>query len=241
MKHYKAIFFDWDGTAVLSRTAPADEAATAMKPLLASGVKRCIISGTTYENIAGGKLHELFTPEERQNLFLGLARGAQGWGFGADGKRVLLGGLQPDRAAMAAVHTVSFDVHQELFLKYGFNTDIMFSRPNYCKIDLLPGAPRGEQLFFQVSEAEHLKEELELHGFSDGLRGLISLAEGLGEKHGFAVKATTDAKYLEVGLSTKSENVDFLMDYLKLSGQIAASGATSSSILETACSAAMRR
>ncbi len=35
MKKYKGIFFDWDGTAVISRKAPAEEAAAAMKGLLA--------------------------------------------------------------------------------------------------------------------------------------------------------------------------------------------------------------
>ena len=33
-KKYKAIFFDWDGTAVTSRTAPVEDAVVAMKPLL---------------------------------------------------------------------------------------------------------------------------------------------------------------------------------------------------------------
>ena len=33
-KKYKAIFFDWDGTAVTSRTAPVEDAVAAMKPLL---------------------------------------------------------------------------------------------------------------------------------------------------------------------------------------------------------------
>jgi beta-phosphoglucomutase-like phosphatase (HAD superfamily) len=32
-KKYKAIFFDWDGTAVMSRQAPVEEAVAAMKPL----------------------------------------------------------------------------------------------------------------------------------------------------------------------------------------------------------------
>ena len=49
MKHYKAIFFDWDGTAVLSRKAPVEDAVNAMRPLLDKGVKLCIVSGTTYE------------------------------------------------------------------------------------------------------------------------------------------------------------------------------------------------
>ena len=38
MKHYKAIFFDWDGTAVLSRKAPVEDAVKAMHPLLDKGV-----------------------------------------------------------------------------------------------------------------------------------------------------------------------------------------------------------
>ena len=37
-KKYKAIFFDWDGTAVTSRTAPVEDAVVAMKPLLGAGV-----------------------------------------------------------------------------------------------------------------------------------------------------------------------------------------------------------
>ena len=56
-KKYKAIFFDWDGTAVMSRQAPVEEAVAAMKPLLASGVKLVIVSGTTYDKIASGKIH----------------------------------------------------------------------------------------------------------------------------------------------------------------------------------------
>ena len=40
-KKYKAIFFDWDGTAVMSRQAPVEEAVAAMKPLLASKACNC--------------------------------------------------------------------------------------------------------------------------------------------------------------------------------------------------------
>ena len=52
----RAVFFDWDGTAVYSRKAPADAALSAMKPLLAQGIKLVIVSGTTIENIAGGQM-----------------------------------------------------------------------------------------------------------------------------------------------------------------------------------------
>ena len=56
MKKYKAVFFDWDGTAVMSRKAPVEEAVKAMGPLLDTGVRLAVISGTTIENIAGGRI-----------------------------------------------------------------------------------------------------------------------------------------------------------------------------------------
>ena len=65
-KKYKAIFFDWDGTAVTSRTAPVEDAVVAMKPLLQQGTKLVIVSGTTYDKIAGGKFHTYFTEEDRR-------------------------------------------------------------------------------------------------------------------------------------------------------------------------------
>ena len=43
LKKYKAVFFDWDGTAVMSRKAPVEEAVKAMAPLLDEGVKRHIL------------------------------------------------------------------------------------------------------------------------------------------------------------------------------------------------------
>ena len=49
-KKYKAVFFDWDGTAVLSRKAPVEEIAGAMGSLLDQKVNLVIVSGTTIEN-----------------------------------------------------------------------------------------------------------------------------------------------------------------------------------------------
>ncbi len=41
-KGYRAIFFDWDGTAVTSRKAPVDEIVSRMKGLLNKGIKLAI-------------------------------------------------------------------------------------------------------------------------------------------------------------------------------------------------------
>lgn len=215
MKQYKAIFFDWDGTAVASRKAPVEEVAALMGRLLGRGVKLAIISGTTMENIAGGNIGDYFEGGERQNLFLGLGRGAYNYHFREDGQVELLSDRIPNRDKLLEIHRVCFEVHEFLLKWYGFPTDIVFSRPNYCKVDLMVGNNRGDQLFFQENELLVLEKSLEMHGFEGGLRELVRLAEGIGLEHGMELSATTDAKYLEIGLSSKSDNVDMLLSYLE--------------------------
>ena len=111
-KKYKAIFFDWDGTAVMSRQAPVEEAVAAMKPLLASGVKLVIVSGTTYDKIASGKIHEHFTPEEASNLYLGLGRGAYNYKM-VNGQPEIFADCIPDTEGLLKIH----DVSTESYLK----------------------------------------------------------------------------------------------------------------------------
>ncbi|WP_373216644.1 HAD family hydrolase [Ruminococcus sp. 5_1_39BFAA] len=213
MKQYKAIFFDWDGTAVLSRKAPADEAAAAMKPLLAQGTKLAVVSGTTMENIAGGRLASYFTVEERKNLFFGLGRGAFNYGFDEKGELISIGGRMPDPETLLYIHDACYDIHRFLLEKYSMNTDVVFSRPNYCKIDLMAERDRGDALFLQEGEVERLMESLAAHGFAGGLKKLIALAESRSREGFPPLTATTDAKYLEVGISSKSDNVNTLMGY----------------------------
>lgn len=208
--NYKAIFFDWDGTAVVSRKAPADEVVKAMKPLLQKGVKLIIISGTTYERIADGKLHEYFTASELENLYLGLGRGAMNYSF-KDGQPVLHEDFLPTKEEKLSVHKCVFDIHQHLLKEYDLETDVVFTRPNYCKVDLMVGYDRADKLFLQANEIDMVDEILKKHGISDGLAGIIRISEEIGANNGMALQATTDAKYLEVGLTTKSDNADFFV------------------------------
>ena len=210
MKQYKAIFFDWDGTAVLSRKAPVDEAVNAMGPLLEKGVKLAIISGTTYENIAGGKLESYFSPKQLQNLYLGLGRGAYDYGFDEAGKPVILKNRVPDAKGILAIHDACYQIHRVLLEQYGMNTDIVFSRPNYCKIDLMPDSNRGNNLFLQEGEAAKLRLILTSHGI-ESIETLIKMAESFGTEE-MPLRATTDAKYLEVGPTGKNDNADALFE-----------------------------
>lgn len=213
MKKYKAIFFDWDGTAVRSRSAPVEEVVKPMQELLHKGIKLVVVSGTTFQNIAAGKLYEYFSSEERKNLYMGLGRGAFNYYY-KDGKVQIFSHKIPEKEVLLGIHKTCFDVHCELYEKYDLPTDIVFSRPNYCKIDLMVEQDRGEQLFLQENEVEILKSGLESHGFTRGLSGLIDLAVEKGKTYQLPVSVTTDAKYLEVGISSKSDNVNTILSYL---------------------------
>lgn len=213
-KKYKAIFFDWDGTAVLSRKAPVEEAVRAMKPLLRQGIKLVIVSGTTMENIAGGEIGRYFAVQELDHLYLGLGRGAFNYAF-REGKPYVFRDMLPDAERLEKIHRICFEVHVELKRRYDFDTDIVFSRPNYCKIDLMPEALRGDNLFMQENELEILKESFRRHGITEGLKGLTELAVYIGREHGMTVKPTCDAKYLEVGISSKSDNVDAIFEKIE--------------------------
>jgi hydroxymethylpyrimidine pyrophosphatase-like HAD family hydrolase len=214
LKQYKAIFFDWDGTAVTSRKASPEPVIGPMKALLQKGVPLVIISGTTYENIAGGKLESYFAPQELQSLFLGLGRGAFNYRYDENGKPVVWKNRVPSKEELLKIHEVCFGIHQRLLGDYDIRTDIVFSRPNYCKIDLMVENDRGESLFMQGGEIEALKRHLEAHGVTGGLRELLALSDMLAQEHGMKLSATCDAKYLEVGPTDKSDNVDDILAML---------------------------
>ena len=213
-KKYKAVFFDWDGTAVLSRKAPVEEIVGAMGPLLDQKVNLVIVSGTTMENIAGGKLETCFTKEQLAHLYLGLGRGAFNYRY-ENGQELIFSDMLPDKKLLGDIHRICFDIHMELLEKYGLNTDIVFSRPNYCKIDLMVENQRGDNLFMQENELDMLKDCLKKHGVKDGLQGLLDISAAAGKRYGITVKPTCDAKYLEVGISSKSDNVDRILEHLQ--------------------------
>ena len=117
-KKYKAVFFDWDGTAVLSRKAPVEEIAGAMGSLLDQKVNLVIVSGTTMENIAGGKLETYFSKEQLAHLYLGLGRGAFNYRY-ENGKELIFSDMLPDKKMLGDIHRICFDIHMKLLEKYG--------------------------------------------------------------------------------------------------------------------------
>ena len=96
-----------------------------------------LFRSTTIENIAGGRLQDYFTEKELENLFLGLGRGAYNYKFNKNKNLELFNSMIPEKSVLLDVHKACFDIHMKLLEDYDYKTDIVFSRPNYCKIDLM--------------------------------------------------------------------------------------------------------
>ena len=72
----------------------------------------------------------------------------------------------------------------------------------------------------QEDEIGSLKAILNGNGIKGGLGELLQIACKVGQKHGIEMKATCDAKYLEAGISDKSDNVDMILGELEKRFQI---------------------
>ena len=53
-----------------------------------------------------------------------------------------------------------------------------------------------------------------MHGYTDGLAGLLELAREIGKQNDIDIIPTTDAKYLEMGITTKGDNVNYFMRHV---------------------------
>lgn len=73
---------------------------------------------------------------------------------------------------------------------------------------------RGDRLFMQEDELHMLKAKLKDHGIGRGLGELLEMAVSIGRDYGIGIVPTCDAKYLEVGISSKSDNVDAILGRL---------------------------
>lgn len=66
-----------------------------------------------------------------------LGRGAYNFGFNQEGELITLEHALPTVDEKLVIDKVVFDLHHKLYKEFGYETDIVFSRGNYCKVDLL--------------------------------------------------------------------------------------------------------
>ena len=208
---FRALVFDWDGTAVVDRRADASDIARVVTDLLGLGVWVVVVTGTNFGNI-DRQFVSLIDLSEREKLLVCTNRGSEVYGFGLRGgllrRSLRLATPEEDRA----LTVIADEVRNSIVAQTGLTITVVADRLNRRKIDLIPlqewrDPPKAiiERLLLAV------EERLRGAGLAGGLGDVLAFAEKSAQEHGLrGAVITTDVKHVEVGLTGKGESVDWV-------------------------------
>lgn len=213
-KHpFKIIAFDWDGTAVANREVDARPVAEVFEELLRFGVQIVVITGTNFGNI-DRQFCSLVTGPHKQNLYVCTDRGSEVYGFDEDSKPVLIYGRKATDEEEALLSKVAEAVKNDIESRSNVTIDIVYKRLNRRKIDLIPeweNPPKS-----QIGELlDKTEARLVKGGFTDGIRGAFAKTIEYAREFGLDdARLTTDVKHVEVGLTDKSDSINWVLEEL---------------------------
>lgn len=204
------LVFDWDGTAVPDRKTDVPELNAALEDLLLLGAWLCPVTGTNVDNLERQSLSSL-SPRALQHLFVCTNRGSEVFAYDEEGTRreayLRRATEDEDRALTAAAEEL-----QRLMAARGLETSIVYDRLNRRKVDLMPLPEWRDPPKARIDELiEATAARVRAAGFAQigdvmRLAGEVARASGLPEP-----RITSDGKYVEIGLTDKSDSIDWLM------------------------------
>jgi 3-deoxy-D-manno-octulosonate 8-phosphate phosphatase KdsC-like HAD superfamily phosphatase len=201
-----AVAFDWDGTAVANRSAPAGGVRRRIEELTGLGIDVAVVTGTHVQNV---ERQLRARPPGPGELLFAVNRGSELWTSGT-GAPVLLerrsatpaedAGL--DRAALAVVRQLS---------GAGLEVELV-TRFNRRKIDLLPEPAWADPPKARIAALyTAVMDRLQSRGLG-GLGAVVELARSEAERAGVpSDRITTDGKHVELGLTDKRDAVRALL------------------------------
>ncbi len=204
---FRAIIFDWDGTAVANRHESGASVANLAEMLLRQNVWLVVVTGASFANI-DRQFCQLVSPSARHHLLACTNRGSEVYGFDRDGNPVQrwqrIATPEEERALSAAAESV----RDAIVAESGLEIDIVYNRLNRRKVDLIPLPEWVDPSKESIGELLRAVEE-RLHGagFSGGLRDAFCLAERIADEHGLDARITTDVKYIDIGLTDTDDSV----------------------------------
>ena len=168
-RRFEAVVFDWDGTAVPDRAAPADELRGLVEELCTRGLNLIVITGTHVGNV-DGQLQA--RPSGPGRLYFCVNRGSEVFQADEDGLRLV------ERREATAEENAALDAAAEATVtelaRRGIAAEIVSQRLNRRKIDLIPEPEWEDPPKARITE---LLEAVESRLRSSGLAGLRDAVE----------------------------------------------------------------
>lgn len=212
---FRAIVFDWDGTAVSGRDEHPDALAGLIGELQRLKVWVVVVTGTNAGHL-DRQLLRLLPATRRRYLLLCTNRGSEVYGFDRRGALVRRWLRQSTPAEEQALTAVAEGVRDALAAQAELEVGIVYDRLNRRKIDLIPVEEWADPPKSRIGELlAAVEARLAGAGYPGGLAGAIDLARGLAREHGLAdARVTSDVKHIEVGLTDKGDALAWLTRHL---------------------------
>jgi len=215
LKPFKIIAFDWDGTAVENRKVDASSVTAKLAELLKLGIYIVIITGTNFDNI-DRQSTSLIKGTYKKNLYVCTNRGSEVFGFNENSDLMQLYKRNATETENLMLDKISEKVKSEIENISDVKINIIYNRLNRRKIDLIPEWPDP-----QKSEIDKLlletEKRLNNNGYSGGIKKAYKLLLNIAKTSGLGgAKITSDVKHLEIGLTDKSDSINWMLENLAL-------------------------
>jgi len=210
LRPFKLIAFDWDGTAVENRKTDAAIITSKLEKLLKLGIYIVVISGTNINNI-DSQFSSLIKGTYKKFLYICTNRGSEVFGFNEGSDLKLLykrtASKQEDMLLNKAAEKTKSAIENTSDAKIV----IIYNRLNRRKIDLIPEWPDPPK-----SEIDRLlimtEKRLDENGFAGGIKKAYNVLSNIAKTSGFTgAKITSDVKHLEIGLTDKSDSINWIL------------------------------
>ncbi len=211
---FDAVVFDWDGTAVPDRHAPARAIRRRVESLCARSVHVAVVSGTHVGNI-DGQLRA--RPDGPGRLFLALNRGSELYAVDARGPRLVWRRTATRRETAALDAAASLVVAQ--LQRCGLRSAVVSTRLNRRKIDLIPEPEWADPPKARIAELLTAVTDRLHRAHMPDLSAVVALAQRAGKAAGLDdPRVTSDVKHVEIGLTDKSDSMRMLRQRLTEAG-----------------------
>ncbi|MBI2940402.1 MAG: hypothetical protein HYY04_08185 [Chloroflexi bacterium] len=212
IRPFKIITFDWDGTAVMSRREDAGPVRDLIERLLELGVAIVVITGTNFPNVDRQLSAAMRGPHTR-NLFVSTNRGSEVYSFAAESRPVLLWWRAATPEENRLLNAVADATREAIVTRTGLEIRVISNRLNRRKIDLIPLPEWGDPPKSALDDLlRAVQTRLQGAGLAGGLCEVVDLTERIAREKGLrGARVTSDVKHVEVGLTDKSDAVDWVM------------------------------